>query len=54
MSPPPVCNHGSGEHRGAHVLAFTRDALHDKLIGTGIIISVPRYPADVEKNILTF
>lgn len=38
VSPKPVCNHVSGEHCSAHMLAFMHDALHYKLIGTGIII----------------
>lgn len=38
MSPRPVCNHVSGEHYSAHVVAFMHDALHDKLIETGVIL----------------
>ncbi len=38
MPPGPVCNHVSGEHYSAHVVAFMHDALHDKLIESGIIL----------------
>lgn len=42
VSAKAVCNHVSGEHYSAHVLAFTHDALHDKPIGAGIIIILGR------------
>lgn len=40
-SPRPVCNHVSGEYYGEHVVVFMHDALHDKLIETGIILLGP-------------